>query len=138
LFILKFLGVNPVKLTSVLASFALVGLVTVADAPLRVINPQLGQASAQEMQMKGPTDTPIQKKIELITAHKGQLGGGDELRRYFFGDLLPVSVQPGGAGMVVLLYNKANDYTFAYCATYDVVVALKKGKVMKFEPSEVK
>ncbi|NHC34212.1 hypothetical protein [Scytonema millei] len=126
------------KLTSVLAGFALVGLVTVVDAPLRVINPRLGQASAQEMQMKGPTSIPIQKKIELITAHKGQLGGGDELRRYFFGDLLPVSVQPGGAGMVVLLYNKANDYTFAYCATYDVVVALKKGKVMKFEPSEVK
>jgi hypothetical protein len=127
-----------VKLTSVLAGFALVGLVTVADAPLRVINPQLGQASAQEMQMKGPTDIPIQKKIEQITAHKGQLGGGDELRRYFFGDLLPVAVQPGGAGMVVLLYNKANDYTFAYCATYDVVVALRKGRVTKFEPSEVK
>ena len=126
------------KLTSVLAGFVLVGLVTVADAPLRVINPQLGQASAQEMQMKGPTDLPIQKKIELITAHKGQLGGGDELRRYFFGDLLPVAVQPGGAGMVVLLYNKANNYTFAYCATYDVVVALRKGKVMKFEASEVK
>ena len=126
------------KLTSVLAGFVLVGLVTVADAPLRVINPQLGQASAQEMQMKGPTNLPIQKKIELITAHKGQLGGGDELRRYFFGDLLPVAVQPGGAGMVVLLYNKANNYTFAYCATYDVVVALRKGKVMKFEASEVK
>ena len=126
------------KLTSVLAGFALVGLATVADAPLKVINPQLGQASAQEMQMKGPTDIPIQKKIELITAHRGQLGGGDELRRYFFGDLLPIAVQPGGAGMVVLLYNKANDYTFAYCATYDVVVALRKGKVMKFEASEVK
>jgi len=127
-----------VKLTSVLAGFALVGLAMVADAPLRVINPQLGQASAQEMQMKGPTDIPTQKKIEQITAHKGQLGGGDELRRYFFGDLLPVAVQPGGAGMVVLLYNKANDYTFAYCATYDVVVALRKGRVTKFDPSEVK
>jgi hypothetical protein len=130
--------VNQVKLTSVLAGFALVGLAMVADAPLRVINPQLGQASAQEMQMKGPTDIPTQKKIEQITAHKGQLGGGDELRRYFFGDLLPVAVQPGGAGMVVLLYNKANDYTFAYCATYDVVVALRKGRVTKFDPSEVK
>jgi len=89
-----------VKLTSVLASFALVGLVTVADAPLKIIDPQLGQAFAQEMQMKGPTSIPIQKKIESIAAHKGQLGGGDELRRYFFGDLLPVAVQPGGAGMV--------------------------------------
>lgn len=126
------------KLTSVLASFALVGLVTAANIPLKTIDPRLGQALAQEMQMQGPTDIPLQKKIELITSHKDRLGGGDELRRYFFGDLLPVAVQPGGAGTIVLLYNKANDYTFAYCATYDVVVGLKKGKVTKFEPSEVK
>ena len=40
--------------------------------------------------------------------------------------------------MVVNLYNKANNYTFSYCATYDVVVALKKGKIVKFAPAEVK
>ncbi len=37
------------KLTSILTSFALVGLMTAWDAPLKVINPQLVQASAQEM-----------------------------------------------------------------------------------------
>ena len=47
-------------------------------------------------------------------------------------------MQPGGAGMVVNLYNKANNVTFAYCATYDVVVAIKPGKVTKFLASEVK
>jgi hypothetical protein len=40
--------------------------------------------------------------------------------------------------MVVNLYNKANDYTFSYCATYDVVVAIKKGRVALFPSDEVK
>lgn len=49
----------------------------------------------------------------MLTKHKGMFGSIDELRRYFFGDLEPISVQPGGAGMVVNLYNKANNTTFA-------------------------
>jgi len=121
------------KLTSILlTSVALVGMVTVWDAPLKAINPQLVQASAQEMTM-----TP-QTKIDLITKNKGQIGGGDQLRRFFYGDLEPIAVQPGGAGMVVNLYNKANNVTFAYCATYDVVVAVKSGRVTAFLASEVK
>jgi hypothetical protein len=60
------------------------------------------------------------------------------MRRFFFGDLEPIGIQPGGAGMVVNLYNKKNDVTFSYCSTYDVVVAVKKGKVDKFSPEEVK
>jgi len=40
--------------------------------------------------------------------------------------------------MVVNLYNKANNVTFSYCATYDVVVAVKQGKVAMFTPNEVK
>jgi hypothetical protein len=40
--------------------------------------------------------------------------------------------------MVVNLYNKANDMTFSYCATYDVVVAQKPGRVTAFDPNEVK
>jgi len=119
------------KLTSLLlTSVALAGMVTVWDAPLKAINPQLVQASAQEM--------TAQQKIELITNNKGQIGGGDQLRRFFYGDLEPIAVQPGGAGMVVNLYNKANNVTFAYCATYDVVVAVKEGKVTAFLASEVK
>jgi hypothetical protein len=119
------------KLTSLLlTSVALVGLVTVWDAPLKAINPHLVQASAEEI--------TTQQKIELITKNKGQIGSGDQLRRFFYGDLEPIAVQPGGAGMVVNLYNKANNVTFAYCATYDVVVAVKQGKVSTFLASEVK
>lgn len=122
-------------LTTAVTTAALVGMVTVWDAPLKAINPQLVQASAQGM--KSSTDMAAQQ-IAKVTQHKGQFGGGDELRRYFFGDLQPIGVQPGGAGMVVNLYNKANNVTFAYCATYDVVVAVKKGKVAQFLASEVK
>ena len=87
---------------------------------------------------KDATGLTAQQQIAKIMQTKGQFGGGDQLRRYFFGDLEPISVQPGGAGMVVNLYNKANDTTFSYCATYDVVVAVKKGKVTRFLASEVK
>ncbi|MBH8561730.1 hypothetical protein I8748_05970 [Nostoc sp. CENA67] len=122
--------------SSVLTSVALAGLLTVWDVPLKAVNPSLAQASAAEM--KDVTGLTAQQKIDLLIKHKGQFGSGDELRRYFFGDLEPLAVQPGGAGMVVNLYNKANNVTFAYCSTYDVVVAVKKGKVTSFAASEVK
>ena len=124
------------KLNSLLASVALVGFFTVWDAPLKVINPSLVQASAEEM--KDSTGLTTQKKIDLLIKNKGQFGSGDQLRRFFFGDLQPIAVQPGGAGMVVNLYNKANDVTISYCATYDVVVTVKKGKITAFAASEVK
>ncbi len=125
------------KLSSALASLALAGTMTFGLVPLKPVNLSLAPASAQEA--KNPTTklTPTQE-IAMVTKTKGQFGGGDQLRRYFFGDLEPIGVQPGGAGMVVSLYNKANDVTFAYCATYDVVVAVKKGKVTTFLASEVK
>lgn len=124
-------------LTTTVTTAVLAGMVTMLDTPLKAINPQLLQASAAQ-EMKDTTGLTPQQKIAKITQHKGQFGGGDELRRYFFGDLEPVSVQPGGAGMVVNLYNKANNTTFAYCATYDVVVAVKSGRVTQFASSEVK
>ncbi len=124
------------KLASLLTGIAMVGLVTVGDVSLKVISPALvGVATAAEAKQSGPT---VQEKIALITKSKGQIGSGDQLRRFFYGDLEPLSVQPGGAGMVVNLYNKANDVTFSYCATYDVVVAVKKGRVTTFPASEVK
>lgn len=126
------------KLSSLLASVALVGFFTVWDAPLKVINPSLVQASAQEMKMKDSTGLTTEKKIDLLIKNKGQIGSGDQLRRFFFGDLQPIAVQPGGAGMVVNLYNKANDITISYCATYDVVIAVKKGKITAFPANEVK
>lgn len=124
------------KAASLITSVAMIGLVTVGGATLKATQPSLTQvANAAEVKQSGPT---VQEKIDMITKNKGQIGSGDQLRRFFYGDLLPISVQPGGAGMVVNLYNKANNVTFAYCATYDVVVAVKKGKVTAFSPSEVK
>jgi hypothetical protein len=130
--------------SSLLATVALTGMVTIWDVPLKAINPTLTQAFAQEIkqnqkaEMKDITGLTAKQKIETLTKNKGQFGSGDQLRRFFFGDLEPISVQPGGAGMVVNLYNKANDVTIAYCATYDVVVNVKKGKITRFQPSEVK
>lgn len=128
------------KLTSLLTTAStvviLAGTLAVWDTPLKAIDPQLVQASAQGM--KDATGLTTQQKIAKITQHKGQFGGGDELRRYFFGDLEPIGIQPGGAGMVVNLYNKANNVTVAYCSTFDVVVAIKSGKVPRFQANEVK
>jgi hypothetical protein len=78
------------------------------------------------------------QQVAFVEEHRGQFGGGDQLRRFFFGDLEPIAVQPGGAGMVVNLYNKATDTTFAYCATYDVVVAVGEGRVTAFPDDEVR
>ncbi len=125
------------KLVSLLTGVALVGLFTVSDIPLKAINPALAQASAQEKK-DSVTGLTVQQKIDMVTKNKGQFGGGDQLRRFFFGDLEPIGIQPGGAGMVVNLYNKANNITFSYCSTYDVVVAVKKGRITAFAPSEVK
>ncbi len=122
--------------SSLLTGVALAGILTVWDVPLKAVNPLLVQASAEEM--KDVTGLTATKKIDLITKNKGVFGNGDQLRRFFFGDLEPIGIQPGGAGTVVNLYNKANDYTFSYCSTYDVVVAVKKGKIVKFAPAEVK
>jgi hypothetical protein len=131
---------HQMKFNSLLATVALAGMVTVWDAPVQLFNPALVQASAQEMkpEMKDSTGFTTQQKIEMLTKSKGQFGSGDQLRRYFFGDLEPIGIQVGGAGHVVNLYNKKNNITFSYCSTYDVIVAIKKGKVTAFAPSEVK
>lgn len=142
------------QLKNVATIVALTGFLTISGASLNGFNSQSNQAVAKQMNVmtvktsqnnasvkeakKDATGLTVNQKIEMLTKHKGMFGSGDELRRYFFGDLEPISVQPGGAGMVVNLYNKTNDTTFAYCSTYDVVVAIKSGKVKMFEPSEVK
>lgn len=124
------------KVASLLTGLAMVGLITVGDVALKGMHPlSVNSATAAEAKQSGPS---VQEKIALITKNKGQIGSGDQLRRFFYGDLEPIAVQPGGAGMVVSLYNKANNVTFSYCATYDVVVAVKKGRVATFPASEVK
>lgn len=124
------------KLASLFTGMAMVGLVTAGDVAWRTFAPTpQGDAIAAEVKQSGPS---VSEKISMITKNKGQIGSGDQLRRYFYGDLEPIGIQPGGAGMVVSLYNKANDVTFSYCATYDVVVAVKKGRIVAFAPNEVK
>lgn len=128
------------KVNSLLATAALVGTITVGNIAYQVTNPSLQASAAQQVkqEMKDATGMTLQQKIDMLTKNKGQFGSGDQLRRYFFGDLEPIGIQPGGAGMVVNLYNKANNYTFSYCSTFDVVVAVKLGKVKAFAPAEVK
>lgn len=109
---------------------------TAVNPTPKAVSPSLNQTKAQEK--KTATGLSVQQEIAMIIKTKGQFGSGDQLRRYFFGDLEPIGVQPGGANMVVNLYNKANDVTFAYCATYDVIVAVKPGRVTTFLASEVK
>ncbi|MBI4782148.1 MAG: hypothetical protein HY785_12625 [Oscillatoriophycideae cyanobacterium NC_groundwater_1537_Pr4_S-0.65um_50_18] len=118
------------KLASVLVGVTLASLVTVWDAPLKAVNPVLVQALAQEM--------TVQDKIDLITQSKGQVGSGDQLRRFFYGELDPIGIQPGGAGTVVNLYSKVNDVTFSYCSHFDVVVAVGKGKITQFPADQVR
>jgi hypothetical protein len=124
------------KFTSMLASAALVSFFTFSDVPLKVINPSLAQASAQ--QTNGTTGLTLEQKIQMIAANKGQAGSAAMMRDYFPKELSPIAVQPGGAGMVVNLYSKTSDVTFSLCTNFDVVVAVKKGKVTKFPASEVK
>lgn len=78
------------------------------------------------------------QKITKLTEVKGKKGSGDLMRSFFAGDLEPIGIQPGGAGMVVNLYNKAGKITVSYCATFDVIVAVKAGKIAKFAAAEVK
>jgi hypothetical protein len=127
---------NIKSFSPLLTSVALAGFIGVGDVAVRSFTPQF-QTSAIAAEMTSEK-TEAAKHIETITKNKGQIGSGDQLRRWFFGDLMPLGVQPGGAGMVVSLYNKANDVTFSYCATYDVVVAVRKGRVVQFPANEVK
>ncbi len=124
------------KLNSILASAALVGFFTFSDIPLKIINPSLAQVSAQET--NDATNLTLEQKIAMITTNKGKPGSADMMRRYFPKELSPIGIQPGGAGMVVNLYSKASNVTLSLCTNFDVVVAVKKGKVPKFAASEVK
>ncbi len=124
------------KAASLLTSIALLGLVSVWDAPLKAVNPLLVQASAQELKIS--QSESAQDKIDQLTALKGKPGSGDLLRKLYVKDLNPIGIQPGGAGMVVNLYSKKDDTTISLCTSFDVIVAVKKGKIAKFAPAEVK
>jgi hypothetical protein len=124
------------KATSFLLTTIALGTIVIATVPFQSFAPNYLQASAQEVKI-AQTET-TQEKIDQITAIKGKPGSGDLLRKLYPKDLNPIGVQPGGAGMVVNLYSKKNDTTLSLCTVYDVVVAVKKGKIARFNPSEVK
>lgn len=124
------------KLSYLLSSVAVLGLVSFGNVVIPSANPHGAAASAQEM--KDATGLNLQQKIALLMKTKGQLGNGDILRRSFFGHLEPIAIRPGGAGMVVLLYNPESNYTYAYCTSFDTVVAMKQGKTVAFTSSELK
>ncbi|MBW4468304.1 MAG: hypothetical protein KME07_22990 [Pegethrix bostrychoides GSE-TBD4-15B] len=134
------------KFNTLVLSVTVAGLIAVGACAPKATSP-VAQASASpetspQLLAQAPaadsTGLTIEQKLDLLAQHKGKFGSGDAMRRFFFGDLEPLGVQPGGAGMVVNLYNKANDVTFAYCSTFDVVVAQKPGRVTAFDPAEVK
>jgi hypothetical protein len=124
------------KLTSILASAALVSFFSFSDVPLKVINPSLAQVSAQ--QPNDAASLTVDQKIAMILANKGKPESAQMMREYFPKQLSPIGIQPGGAGMVVSLYSKTSNVTFSLCTMFDVVVAAKKGKIAKFPPAEVK
>ncbi len=124
------------KLTSFLATTILLGTVSTSTVFLPTFIADGSQAFAQEIKI-AQTET-TEEKIAQIAAIKGKPGSGDLLRKLYEKDLNPIGIQPGGAGMVVNLYSKKNNTTLSLCTVYDVVVAVKKGKIAKFKPSEVK
>ncbi len=118
------------KSTSLLTTIAIAGLLTVSSPVIAfTIDSTSLQASAQEL--------TSQNKIDQIVAVKGKPESAN-LMRQFYKDLTPIGIQPGGAGMVVNLYSKKDDTTLSLCTTFDVVVAVKKGRIAKFQPAEVK
>ncbi len=118
------------KSTSWLTTLAIAGILAIASPiVLPIVNNSSLQASAQE-----PTS---QDKIDQILALKGKPGSAN-LMRQFYKDLNPIGIQAGGAGMVVNLYSKKENTTLSLCTTFDVVVAIKKGRIAKFAPAEVK
>jgi hypothetical protein len=130
------LGEQKMKITSILTTVVLLGLITVWDAPLKAVNPSLVQASAQ--QIKTAAGETSQQKIDQLTAIKGKPGSADLARKLYVKDLSPIGIQPGGAGMVVNLYSKKDNTTVSLCTTFDVIVAVKQGKITKFAADEVK
>ena len=81
------------SLSPFFAPLALATVISVGDVAVHSFLPHF-----QESALAAPEMT-VQEKIETVTKNKGQIGGGDQLRRFFYGDLLPLGVQPGGAGM---------------------------------------
>jgi len=123
------------KFASLFATTAIATILATSGVPLQAFSPSSVQA-AQPVKIAAAETS--QQKIAQITAVKGKPESAVLLRKLYVKDLTPIGIQPGGAGMVVNLYSKKDDTTLSLCTTFDVVVAVKKGKIAKFDPSEVK
>jgi hypothetical protein len=118
------------KSNSTLVSIAIAGAIVASPILLSAVGVPALQVSAQQ-------NLNAQQKIAGIVAVKGKPTSAQLMREYYK-DLTPIGIQPGGAGMVVNLYSKKDDTTLSLCTMYDVVVAVKKGRIAKFDPQEVK
>jgi hypothetical protein len=118
---------------SVLLTATAIASTLISTVPLQ---PNSIQASAQEIKIAQAETS--QQKIDQVSAVKGKPESAVLLRKLYAKDLTPIGLQAGGAGTVVNLYSKKDDTTLSLCTTFDVVVAVKKGKVAKFNPAEVK
>lgn len=124
------------KLTTLLSTTVIATMVAASTVPVQAFNPSAAQAAPKVVKIAQTLTT--QGKIDRISPVKGKPGSGDLMRQFYKEDLTPLGVQVGGAGMVVNLYSKKDDTTISLCTTYDVVVAIKKGLIVQFAPSEVK
>jgi hypothetical protein len=124
------------KLASLFATTAIATMVAASTVPVQAFNPSAAQAAPQEVKIAKALTS--QEKIDQISPVKGKGASADLMRKLYKEDLTPLGVQVGGAGMVVNLYSKKDDTTISLCTTFDVVVAIKKGLIVQFAPSEVK
>lgn len=116
-------------------------LITIATASListslPIVFPT-SRVALQPVFAQGMMEQTGSNRIAEITRFKGKPESAALMRKYYK-DLTPISIQPGGAGMVVNLYSKKEDTTISLCTTFDVVVAIKRGRITQFAASEVK
>ena len=126
------------KTTALLTGVALLGLVSVSQVSIQGFTPTIAGASAQTLQVQVTESVTAQGKIDQLTAIKGKPGSAELMRKLYVQDLTPIGIQKGGSGMVVNLYSKRDNTTISLCTDYDVIVAVKQGKIAKFAPAEVK
>jgi hypothetical protein len=124
------------KFTTLLTTVALLSSLTVWNAPSQAVMTNIVQSAGAAMKIAaGET---VQEKIDKLTAVKGKEGSAELMRMLYPRGLMPIGIQKGGSGMVVNLYSKADNVTISLCTDYDVIVAVRRGRIAKFPSAEVK
>jgi hypothetical protein len=131
-----FYRIFQMKFTTLLTTVALLSSLTVWNAPSQATTPNMVQPSAAVTKIAaGET---AQQKIDKLNAVKGKEGSAELMRMLYPKDLNPIGIQRGGAGTVVNLYSKIDNTTISLCTTYDVIVAVRRGRITRFPSAEVK